>query len=60
MIALAYLAAASIGLYFLADAALNAVERRLGHRLAHREAVFFALLLGGGLVIVYLVQAFVE
>ena len=59
MIAFAYMAAASIGLYFLADAALRALERRLGHPIAHREAIFFAFLLGGGLAIVYLVQNFV-
>lgn len=41
-----YFLLVAVLLYFVADHALNFIERRLGRRLEYRTVVFFVLLLG--------------
>jgi len=48
---------AGIGLYFLADWVLVAIEMRLGRRLGQRSLVFFAILLASALVAFALLRA---
>ena len=51
-----YFIIAAIALYFISDWVLIRVERRLGHRLEHRTAVFFVILLTLALVSFWLVR----
>lgn len=40
-----YFTAVAVGLYVVSDAVLNYIERARGARFAHRDAIFFAIIL---------------
>jgi len=48
----------AIGLYFMADRLLQALEVRAGRRFEHRSLVFFALLLALAVITFALVRRF--
>lgn len=45
-----YFTLSGIGLYFFADWALDRIERRRGARFRHRDAIYFAIMLGATLL----------
>ncbi|MFY9315716.1 MAG: hypothetical protein WAO95_09165 [Burkholderiales bacterium] len=53
-----YFTIVAIGLYVVADAALNALERMRGVRFENRQLVFFAIILPLALLTFWLLQAF--
>ncbi|HZP93949.1 MAG TPA: hypothetical protein VFB20_13840 [Burkholderiales bacterium] len=53
-----YLTIIGIALYFAADWVLNAIERARGSRFAHREIVYFAVILVLAISTFYLINRF--
>lgn len=55
---LVYFTVIAIGLYFAADALLDWIERKRGARFAHRQIVFFAIILPLALATFWLLRTF--
>jgi len=55
---LVYFTVIAVGLYFMADALLEWIERRRGARFGYRQIVFFAIILPLALLTFWLLQAF--
>jgi hypothetical protein len=55
-----YFTLAGIALYFLSDRVLDGIERMRGKRFAHREIIFFVILLVLALVSFQAIQYFVR
>lgn len=53
------LAVVVIAVYFLSDVLLKQIELRVGHRLEHRELIYFGVFLGLVLLAFYLIRRFV-
>lgn len=53
------LAVVGIAIYFLSDFLLKQIELRVGHRLEHRELIYFGVFLGLALLSFYLIRHFV-
>lgn len=55
---LVLLVVVGIALYFLSDFLLTQIERWIGHRLEHRELLYFGVFLGLALLSFYLIRHF--
>jgi predicted PurR-regulated permease PerM len=51
-----YFTAAAVALYFISDWILDRLERRRGARFAHRDLIFFAIILVLALLVFQLIR----